>query len=125
MSRLVDFCETLLPLPPFEAWLEDVSRHPAAYLEELEKAADAPTAAAPDTLEARTFELGQTSWLASLRGFRDDDAWRGFISFQESGSQTVHRTALIFREECASELRERFLTFEPTTLSAFLRSALP
>jgi hypothetical protein len=37
----------------------------------------------------------------------------------------VHRTALIFRELAAVDVRERFLGFEPSALAAFLRSALP
>jgi hypothetical protein len=37
----------------------------------------------------------------------------------------VHRTASIFRETYAEDVRERFASFESSTLVAFLRSAMP
>jgi len=125
MMRLVEFCETLLPLPPFEVWVADVRRNPGAHLLDLQDAADAPSAMAPATLEARRLDRKGSSWVARLRGYRDHDAWRGFIAFEDASAGTVHSTALIFRERDASALRERFLSFESATLEAFLRSSLP
>ena len=125
LATLVDYCETLLPLPPFERWCEDREASPSAYLRELDDSAAAPTAEAPTTLEARTFDVGGTPWTAHLRSFRDEDAWRGYIAFEEQATKRVHRTAVIFRESDPADLRERFLDFEPVALSAFLRSALP
>jgi hypothetical protein len=63
--------------------------------------------------------------MAHLRSFRDGDAWRGYIAFEEQASKNVHRTALIFRESDPADLRDRFLDFEAVALAAFLRSALP
>lgn len=125
MALLLRLCEDLLPLPPFEVWLEDVRSNPDAYLADLDRGADAPTSSTPATIEARGFERAGSPWIARLRGFRGHDAWRGFIAFEESASGTVHRTALIFREDGPTDLRERFLGFESATLEAFLRSALP
>ena len=125
LSALVAYCGVLLQLPPFEVWLEDVRLHPEAYLDELDHSPESPTVSAPATLEARRFARGGDNWVARLRGFRDRDAWRGFIAFERAGSDRVHRTALIFREQGPVDLRERFLGFESATLESFLRSALP
>lgn len=125
LGTLAAFCGSILPLPPIEVWREDREAHPEAHLEDLEVAAQSPTAADPVTLEARFLPRTRGAWTARLRGFRDAEGWRGFIAFEDGGSGRVHRTALIFREEDAIDLRSRFLSFEPTTLEAFLRSALP
>jgi hypothetical protein len=127
MSLLVDFCEGLLPLPPFEVWLEDLRRNPGAHWQDLDGSADAPTATAPATIVTRRFRPAGRPWRAHLRGFRDGDAWRGFIAFESADrpGQDVHRTALIFREATVEELRDRFRAFESASLEAFLRSALP
>jgi hypothetical protein len=125
LAALVDYCETLLPLPPFERWCEDRSAWPTAHLLDLDDSATAPTAEAPATVEARPFELDGTSWVAYLRSFRDGTAWRGYIAFEDRRSGRVHRTALIFRESDPADLRDRFLDFEQAALEAFLRSALP
>jgi hypothetical protein len=125
LATLVAYCETLLPLPPFERWCEDRAAYPTEHLRELDDSAAAPTAEAPTTVESRKFDVGGTPWLAHLRSFRDGDAWRGYIAFEEQVSRSVHRTALIFRESDPADLRERFLEFETVALTAFLRSALP
>lgn len=125
LGALVDYCETLLPLPPFERWYEDLAASPSAHLHDLDDSAAAPTADAPTTVEARLFEFNGTPWIAHLRSFRDGVAWRGYIAFEDRESRSVHRTALIFRENDPADLRDRFLDFEPIALEAFLRSALP
>jgi hypothetical protein len=125
LATLVDYCETLLPLPPFERWCEDREASPSAYLRDLDDSAAAPTAEAPTTVGTRTFGVGGAVWVAHLRSFRDGDAWRGYIAFEEQESGRVHRTALIFRESDPADLRERFFDFETVALAAFLRSALP
>jgi hypothetical protein len=125
LAALVDYCETLLPLPPFERWCEDRAASPAAHLQDLDDSAAAPTAEAPTTVEARAFEVDGAPWVAHLRSFRDGTAWRGYIAFEDRLSTRVHRTTLIFRESDLSDLRDRFLDFEPVALAAFLRSALP
>lgn len=125
LTALLRYCEELLPLPPFEVWRDDVAANPEAHLRDLDDSADAPTVMSPATLEARRVELAGDTWIAHLRSFRDSDAWRGHITFEQRVSGQVHHTALIFREHGPAELRERFLSFEPDTLQAFLRSALP
>ncbi len=125
LALLVSYCESLLPLPPFETWCDDLSEYPVAHLHDLDDSADAPTAEAPVTVEARLFSHDGHPWIAYLRSFRDEVAWRGHIAFEDRRSGRVHRTALIFRESDPADLRERFLSFESATLEAFLRSALP
>lgn len=126
MTLLLAYCERLLPLPSFEVWLADLRRWPDAHWSALENSADAPSPAAPATVDVRGFVRDSRSWLARLRAFRDGDAWRGFIAFEEDGTRgPTHRTTLIFRESSLSELRDRFRGFESASLEAFLRSALP
>lgn len=125
LGLLLGFCERILPLPTFDAWRQDLMAHPEAHLADLDDSVDGPTADAPTTLEVRILEHGGRSWLAQLRGFRDQGLWRGFIAFEDRETGRVHRTATVFCEGRVGELRERFLSFEPTALRAFLRSALP
>lgn len=126
LGLLAAYCARFLPLPPYEVWAEDFRANPDAYLAELDAAAGAPTVSSPMTLESRRMEeAGRTAWIARLRGYRDEDAWKGFIAFEAEESDQVHRTALIFREGDPRELRSRFLGFEPATLEAFLRSCRP
>ena len=123
LALLLDFCEGLLPLPPFEVWRDDLERNPSEHRRTLHDAADAPTAAAPETLEARSFESRGQRWTAHCRAFRDGDAWRGYIVFRSEVAGPAHRTTLIFRESDPAALRERFTEFDLTALEAFLRSA--
>jgi hypothetical protein len=125
MGTLVAYCETLLPLPPFDTWCDDHRRNPAAYLYDVDDSAEAPSADAPATLESREFLHDLHAWTAHLRSFRDGSTWRGFIAFEDSLSRRVHLTALIFQESGPVDVRDRFLSFEPSALIAFLRSALP
>lgn len=125
LALLMRHCEEILPLPPFEVWLEDLSRSPDAHLADLNESADAPTAGAPSTLEVREVRLSGRPWRANLRSFRDRGVWRGFIAFESEGAAGSHRTTTIFCENDLAELRERFLSFSSATLEAFLRSSLP
>lgn len=125
LAVLVGFCESLLPLPPFEVWRSDFARNPSAHFADLEDSLDDPTPEAPSTMESRDVDLGGDPWTAHLRAFREGGFWRAFIAFEESGTGRVQRTAAVFYERDASELRDRFLSFEPVALQAFLRSALP
>jgi len=125
MAALVAHCETLLPLPPFEVWLEDVQGNPDAHVDDGDDSAVAPTSEAPLTQVSRAFAHAGRRWTAHLRSYRDESGWRGFIAFEDALSTRVHRTASIFRETCAEDVRERFAGFESSTLVAFLRSALP
>lgn len=125
LGVLVEFCEAILPLPPFAVWREDLIAHPVEHLHELDDSADAPTADTPSTVATRTFRYGDSAWVASLRSFRDEVVWRGYIAFQDREQGTVQHTAVVFRERDPAELRERFLSFDEAALEAFLRSALP
>lgn len=125
MGILVTYCEALLPLPPFQVWLDDLQAAPEAHWTDLETSADTPSPSKPATMGLRRLGRRAGSWTARLRGFRDGDVWRGFIAFEdESAADGVHRTALIFCEATASDLRDRFHGFESASLEAFLRSAL-
>lgn len=68
LSQLAAVCATLLPLPPFEVWVGDVLSHPEAYLAELDRVPDAPSATAPATLESRRLPRDDGRWIARLRG---------------------------------------------------------
>jgi len=125
LNLLLRFCESILPLPPFDIWLEDFRDHPRSHLDDMDRSAEVPSSSTPATLETRRLVRGPDAWTVRLRGFRDGGVWRGYIAFEEQASGRVHRTALIFRERDAWDLRERFLGFEPATLEAFLRSSLP
>lgn len=125
LGLLVEYCERLLPLPPFEVWLRDATLHPAEHLRDLDESAEVPSASAPATLETRSFDASGEPWSAHLRSFRDGVVWRGFISFEARRSGRTHRTALVFRESDPADLRESFMSFETSALEAFLRSALP
>ena len=125
LATLLLFVQNLLPLPPFEVWLEDRSEHLEAHLEEEFTSAPAHRRVSPPvTVESRAVSLGETHWRASLNLFRRDEAWRGFISFRPVGEGPGVRTADIFREEDPEEIRDRFLSYQPHTLQAFLRSVL-
>ena len=125
LALLVRYCETLIPLPTYSVWLADLRDHPEGHFADLEESADGPTVESPSTMGIRQLIVRGRSWLAHLRSFRDEGLWRGYISFEEEGSGRVHRTAAVFCEPGAGELRERFFSFEEGTLEAFLRSALP
>lgn len=125
MAALVRYCERVLPLPPFEVWRDDVHAHPEAHVDDADDVAVAPTAEAPLTEASREVVHGDGRWTAHLRSFRDGSVWRGFIAFEEPVTSSMHRTAVIFREPDAESVRERFASFESSTLASFLRSALP
>jgi hypothetical protein len=125
LATLLLFVQDLLPLPPFEVWLADRSEHLEAHLEEEFTSAPAHRRVSPPvTVESRAVRLGDSQWRASLNLFRRDEIWRGFISFRPVGDGPGVRTADIFREDDPEEIRNRFLSYQPHTLRAFLRSVL-
>ena len=142
LALLVEHCRRLLPLPPFEVWVSDYQRDRRPYADALE-AFGAPHRDAPVTVDLRRVEHEGRAWLANLALFREPSGWRGFISFhaEDSALEVPHfgtvpsaasgtfacrpRTADIFREDSFESVRERFHSFTPDTLRAFLRSALP
>lgn len=125
LALLTRFCEDLLPLPPLEAWRDDLLRHEDAHLRDLAESVHGPTADAPATLEARSVDAGGRRWRVLLRAFRDDGGWQGMMVFEDEADGASYRTASVFREPDPLELRDRFRSFEPAALEAFLRSARP
>lgn len=125
LLALVDYCERLVPFPPFDVWVADLRRNPGAHLRDVDESAVAPDAEAPATLASRRLSGPATGWKVSLKGFRDAEAWRGFLAFQEADDDRMHTTALVFRADSPDALCERFRAFEDAALHAFLRSALP
>ena len=125
LEVLVQYCERILPLPPFEVWVADRSGYQAEHLRDMAEAAEVPTAESPATLEVRSFSYEGALWVANLRAFRDRLTWRGFIAFESEHSTEVHQTALVFSESEPADVQERFSGLEMSTLGAFLRSTLP
>lgn len=124
MASLQKFAEHLLPLPPFEVWLEDRGTHPLAHIEENSDGPYAPPVGRPGRVETRVFRHGGRRWDSSLLVFREGEAWKGFLEFQEREGGPTYKTATIFREDSAAEVRLRFCDFSDDALSAFLLSAL-
>jgi hypothetical protein len=124
MATLVAYCRKLLPLPPFELWLEDYDVHRLVYMHELAGIPDVPPDPAPVAVELRSILHEGVEWFAMLHVVHDREVWRGHISFHTDTRNTTAKTAEIFCEESLTELRDRFNTFTPASLSAFLRSTL-
>jgi hypothetical protein len=124
LTLLLEFCERLLPLPSLEAWSDDLTRHPEAHLEDLSDSIHGPSPDAPATLAARTLPWGGRSWRVRLVGYPSHGGWRGLLVFHGPAG-ALHRTTTVFHEADAVGLRDRFRSFEPGALRAFLRSALP
>lgn len=126
MALLLDFCQEILPLPPFDVWLGDRRAHPAAHLDDGADPSAGGASPTPVTVEVRPFQADGVVWNAALDVRPDGDVWRGHISFRrDEGGSRIHPTGEIFREGEAGAVRDRFLAFDDRTLQAFLRSALP
>jgi hypothetical protein len=134
LALLVARCRELLPLPPFEVWAADYLRDHRPYHEEVESGTAGPVRSTPVTVDRKRIELAGRSWEAGLTVFRAPPQWRGFITFQAEGGtggpeagnpRPPHRTADIFVEARAEDIRDRFHSFSADTLQAFLRSTLP
>ena len=126
LALLVTFVERhLLPLPPFHVWVDDFRAHRTAHLQGLDVDPRAPEPSDPVTVEVRSFRRGDGEWYAGLSLFRRESVWWGFLAFSRGDGVTVARTADIFREERPEAIRDRFRSFGPDALQAFLRSTLP
>lgn len=123
LSRWVE--TVLLPLPPFHVWLKDFQDHREAHLEGLDRDPAAPDPRRPVAVEVRRVRFRERDWDAALHLFRRGTVWWGFIEYTGDGGEPVARTADIFREEQPGAIRERFRSFGPEALEAFLRSSLP
>ena len=126
LALLVQHCRNVLPLPPFEVWMEDYRRDRRPYLEALGVEASGPRRDAPVTVELRPFEHAGESWCAGLALFHEPPGWQGFIRFHREGAvDGAQRTADVFLADTPEAVRVRFRSFSPNTLQAFLRSTLP
>lgn len=128
IQRLAGFCADLLPLPPFDEWVQDFHRHRDAYLAETEPPlSEGPSApnGEPVAVDVRAFWFHSCEWIAGLWVLPDAEGWRGAIHFHDASGERAVRTADIFREAHLTTVRERFRMFDGPTLEAFLRSALP
>ena len=125
LATLLLFAQEIIPLPPLEIWMADRADHLDAHVEEEFASSPAHRHDSPPvTVASRGLEMSGRRWHASLRLFRRDEAWRGFIAFRSPGEGPGLRTADIFREEEPEAIRDRFLAFHAGTLEAFLRSVL-
>ena len=126
LATFLLFLETMLPLPPLEIWLEDRARNLSEHLrEEVQGVETRDSKSFPMRVDSRPVDLGGERWRATLHLFRREEAWRGYIQFNQGDDRDGVRTADIFREENPEDVRERFLDCRPETLQAFLRSVLP
>lgn len=125
LAILLLFLDDVVPLPPLDIWVEDRAAHLDAHIqEEFASAPSHSRSTSPVTVASRGLDASGRRWRASLRLFRRDEAWRGYISFRSPENPSGLRTADIFREDDPEEIRDRFLAFHNGTLEAFLRSVM-
>jgi hypothetical protein len=127
LDALADFAASLVPLPPFDVWVEDFRDHRAAHLTQSDPPlADGPGAPAGDsvTIDVLTFSSGNEEWVAELQVRSVPEGWRGSIHFHRPGEAGAGCTGEVFREPHVTALRERFRGCDGGTFRAFLRSVL-
>jgi len=127
VEALIEFAERLLPLPPFEVWLEDFARHRPAHLDTEPIEERGPRAEGPVTLSLRRLEFEGEPWHAALEVAPGPDVWTGRVRFhsEADAGARAYSTAGVFRGPDAESVRRRFEGFDDHTLAAFLRSVLP
>lgn len=124
--RLLErYALAVLPLPPFPVWVEDYLENRTAYLTALDRSPPPAERGDEVSVEFQRMELDGEAWAATLRLVRRNGHWRGSVAFVREADGTSARSAEIFCEATAHEVRERFRSFELRTLKAVLRSALP
>lgn len=121
IGLLVRYTRKLLPLPPYEIWLDAYLTDRRPFLAAL-GIESAPVRSEPVMVAVRPASDG---WMAELHLIRRDDRWCGFVQFRREVGQPGHRTAEIFRGGEPEEIRRSFQEYRPATLDAFLRSVLP
>jgi len=126
LERLADLGRHLLPLPPFEVWVDDFHKARAEYAT-IPGPPLAPEAAdgQPVTVDVRPVTHAGDPWVAGLALRPLKGRWVGHIRFHRAADPTFVQTGEIFRAETPVEVRERFREFEDRTLLALLRSVLP
>jgi hypothetical protein len=127
MEELAAACADLLPLPPFERWLQDFRHNRTAYLESDTFGPAGPQSpeGAPVTVAVRSFLADGEAWTAELVVHPDGPRWCGLLHFHRGEGEPMARTGEIFRESRSDVVRDRFRSFDDHTLRAFLRSSLP
>lgn len=125
LERLVSYCGALLPLPPFDIWIEDLARNPGAHLRDWDDTVEVPTVGEPATLATRTLRRGREEWGIRLRAYAHEGAWRAHLTFEGPTVADTYDTAVVFHEASPGDLMDRFLGFEDSFLEGFLRSCLP
>ena len=125
MATLVRYCRQLLPLPPFECWLEDYEQNRIEHLRYVSEGPLYARAAEPVMVDVREMSLDGEEWTAGLSLYSDGSVWRGFITFRKSSSEQGLRTTNIFCEEDPKDVRNRFMDLTLHALQGFLRSTLP
>jgi hypothetical protein len=121
LAQVRRYARSLLPLPSYEVWVRSYLQNRSAYLDRL-GIATAPRSEEPVMVAIQEFGEG---WYAALYLSNRNEGWSGSIHFHRSEAVRSYRTADIFREEDPAEIRSRFLSFDSSTLHAFLRSVLP
>jgi hypothetical protein len=124
----------VLPLPPYEIWMEAYLAQRAPFLERME-IASAPEAVGPVTVAVRPVNA---VWWAHLNLERRELGWVGHLAFHAGadagpvGKPVAPgagggglRTVDIFRGDTPDDIRERFRELTGHTLEAFLRSVSP
>jgi hypothetical protein len=125
LAILHQYCEeVLLPLPPFEEWVRHAGGDEAGLAALESQSQGSVPLAEPVLVALRRFAHDSGEWSAGLTVLRRPSGWSGHIAFADGAGGTA-RSADIFLEDDLSEVRARFESLEPHTLSAFLRSALP
>jgi hypothetical protein len=119
VDRMREIARDVLPLPPYELWVQSYLDNRRSYLDRLGIPA-APSR--PDPVTVSTRPVREDLW-AHLNLSHRDGEWFGYISFHGRGSGL--RTTDIFRGEDPAEIRDRFEGFTGPTLEAFLRSVAP
>ena len=73
MATLVRYCRDLLPLPPFECWLEDYENNRIAHLQYVSEGPLDARAVEPVVVDASDLRIDGETWTASLSLFPDGE----------------------------------------------------
>lgn len=114
----------LLPLPPYEVWVQSYLADRTPYLARL-GVPSVPVRAEPVTVAVRP--VGD-AWWAQLNLHQGPNGWVGHILFHpdpegEAAQSALRRTGDIFRGPDPDAFRVRFLDFGRAAMDGFLRSA--
>ena len=123
----------ILPLPPFEVWVQDfhLSRFEYATVPGPPMAPEAPDGE-PVTVELRNIRRDDEEWVAALAVRPRAEDWVGHIRFpdgvealHEAGVGSVVQPGGSIRDPQVIEAYRQFRDFDDRTLGAFLSSTLP